>query len=198
MSYVKAKDYRKIANLLATSYKNLLAVYNSSTADVSEGTENTAYGVAQQVIKTVVETADNVSTSLAKDPVGSVSNDLGSTCYQFGTKFTPAAGASLFSGQFSTMLSALNNHVISRTPLITAASVTSIADYIKDHNFASTGPSDFDESLFGDISTDEYYFAQEFLDLCTAVGVTLTKSGTTGATQIVKNPGETKFFIKSI
>ncbi len=187
MSYITPKLYSQIAETLATSYVN---VRNTLYAN---GGASGAYADALDIVSDVVQATDDNSDetasivhSLTRDPMGSISSDLGATMKAFGIKFTYAESKKLAAAYFTGILKSLNTHVVARTPLPPTGNMRNINEYYAAYDDDPRASAADDEmSLFtwqtgqDTVSDSSYYFSDDFVELSSEAGVTINEIFTT-------------------
>jgi len=186
MSYITPKVYYQQAEAIATQY----AALRADLSPINTGCLN----VAKAIVNATDDDSDVsavITHSITKDPVGSVATDLGNTAMAFGIQFATETAKTVAASYFSTVLRALNSHVIKRTPLPTGVtSIRTIGQYYEAYETdPAVAPENDEMSLFTfqtgktGVNTaveSSYYFSDNFVELCDLMGVTYLNAGEDG------------------
>jgi len=171
MSYITPDTYYDIAEKLASAYARMRDSFNDGV------NADTAYKYASEAHILVVEATDDNTDGLdhgaTRDPIGSISYDLGKKVYDFGTGFTETQAQTLAAAYFTNILTSLNTHVLNRTPLPDGVTrFTGIGHYYT--TYANTDGVD-EMSLFtnGTPGDGSSYFSPDFAELSTKINVTI-------------------------
>jgi hypothetical protein len=162
MSYITPYKYRNIAESIATAY-----------AAVRSSLSTTANTQASSIVTSVLDypddNVDGLSHSTTIDPIGSISNDLGTTVFQFGPKFNSTNAIGLAAAFFTPILQSINSHVLRRT----GASATNMVTYMTTYALTSGSAEMSLFSANGSTVNSSYYFSQDFTELCAQINITI-------------------------
>lgn len=172
MSFITPTEYQEISEKLGDAFSKIRNAINDpdGTADAKNDIED--------ALVFITDSTDNDSrVSETIDPIGSIMGDLGSTWSStVANNFSTTRASSIAAGLFSSAFRKLNNHVKDRTldqELDPPAKHRTIQSWYDTYGFIE---GDAENSLFssdGSTIDNSLYFSQEFVDLSSALNVTI-------------------------
>jgi hypothetical protein len=176
MSFIYPQNYTQICNDLGAAYALVKqSIYNVNSTYHGGATPVYDSNVYYEEAYDVTLTNDNDFSRTSSDPIGSISNDLGTTWFNISNNnFTETNAKTTAAGLFASALQSLNLHVVRRT------GVSNISTFYSTYAYSSTwsgvDPADYRKyDLFMEADTSSY-FTQAFAELSSTLGNTINSS----------------------